>query len=184
MSRETLHTFEDVVREMRRYPLEAFEFLHAGLDFAVQRVHGPLDDALREIAEWMEAESIGLGQLPTRAERGKIPRSVLRRIEELGGIDRTLQKFNRHVSGEDLCWGLRDLALQRWGRLASTVLRRWGVFSTEDFGRMVFALVDHGLLQKQPEDSIDDFVDVFDFESAFDRSYRINLNQRDDADQA
>src|SRR5215212_6409893 len=66
-------------------------------------------------------------------------------------------KASRHVNGQDLCEGLRDLALAQWGRLARTVLRRWNVTSTLDFGRMVFALVDAGLMQKTDEDTVDDF---------------------------
>ena len=37
----------------------------------------------------------------------------------------------------------------------------------EDFGRIVFALVDAGMMHKTDEDRIDDFVNVFDFKDAF-----------------
>lgn len=80
---------------------------------------------------------------------------------------------SRHVSGRDLCEGLREFALLRWGLLAGTVLMRWNVRKTVDFGRIVFALVDGGLMQKTDEDTIDDFRDVFDFKSAFESEYRI-----------
>lgn len=74
---------------------------------------------------------------------------------------------SRHVSGQQLCLGLRDLAQQRWGRLAGTVLRRWGVRSTEDFGIMVYALIERGEMRNSPEDSFEDFRGVFDFDEAF-----------------
>lgn len=75
---------------------------------------------------------------------------------------------SRHVSGQQLCLGLRDLAVEKYGRLARTVLSRWGVHSTEDFGRIVFAMIEAGLLRKSEHDSIDDFAGVYDFEEAFD----------------
>ena len=79
---------------------------------------------------------------------------------------------SRHVTGRDLCEGLREYALLKWGLLARTVLARWNVRKTFDFGRIVFALVDNGLMAKTEEDTIDDFRDVYDFK-AFDTGYRI-----------
>lgn len=83
---------------------------------------------------------------------------------------------SRHVDGRMLCHGLRDYALMKWGMLARTVLNRWNIRRTIDFGRIVFALVDHGHMQKTDEDSVDDFRDVFDFASAFESGYRIEQN--------
>jgi uncharacterized repeat protein (TIGR04138 family) len=80
---------------------------------------------------------------------------------------------NMHVTGQQLCEGLRDLAIERWGLLAGTVLRRWGVTRTMDFGQIVFALVQKQLLSKTEDDRLDDFRDVFDFRAAFDGAYVI-----------
>lgn len=79
----------------------------------------------------------------------------------------------RHVSGQQLCEGLRDLALQRWGMMARTVLLRWNITSTLDFGRIVFALIEAGQMQKTDDDTIEDFKNVFDFKRAFETTYRI-----------
>jgi uncharacterized repeat protein (TIGR04138 family) len=67
--------------------------------------------------------------------------------------------------------GCRALAIERYGVLARTVLAYWGVTTTVDFGDIVFTLVDLGLLQSQPSDTREEFMDVFDFEDAFDRDY-------------
>ena len=83
----------------------------------------------------------------------------------------------RHVTGAQLCQGLRGLAQKRWGFLARQVLNRWNITSTNDFGQIVFLLVDNGWMQKQPHDCVEDFDNVFDFQEAFDRSYEINLDQ-------
>ena len=77
----------------------------------------------------------------------------------------------RHLSGRELVEGCRGLAIDRYGLLARTVLDFWGVTTTSDFGDIVFALVDLGLLQAQAADTRDEFVDVFDFERAFDHDY-------------
>ena len=51
--------------------------------------------------------------------------------------------------------------------MARTVLQRWSIHSCEDFGHIVFALVDAGLMLKTDEDSIDDFIGAYDFSDAF-----------------
>lgn len=73
----------------------------------------------------------------------------------------------RHISGRQLCMGLRDYAVKRYGLMARTVLRKWNVQRTEDFGRIVFAMVDQGIMRKAEEDSFEDFQGVFDFSEAF-----------------
>lgn len=77
----------------------------------------------------------------------------------------------RHVTGPELAWACRDLARERFGLLARPVLQHWGVTRTDDLGRIVFTLVDVGLLVTQPEDSEQDFRDVYEFEPAFDEAY-------------
>lgn len=84
---------------------------------------------------------------------------------------------SRHVTGQDLCRGLRDFAIKEYGLLARTVLRRWSITSCRDFGEIVFAMVDGGLMRKTDNDSIHDFSNVFDFSDAFDPS--LMLGQKD-----
>lgn len=73
----------------------------------------------------------------------------------------------RHISGQEFCDGLRRYAIDQFGPLARTVLEYWGVKETVDFGKIVFALVEVGLMRKTDEDTLDDFRDVYDFDSAF-----------------
>ena len=74
---------------------------------------------------------------------------------------------SRHVSGQELCLGLREFAIKEYGQLSRTVLHSWRITRTEDFGRIVFDLVQVGLLRKTDEDSLTDFQGVYDFEAAF-----------------
>ena len=79
----------------------------------------------------------------------------------------------RHITGQELLLGIRGYAMDQFGPLARTVLNYWGIKKTEDFGKIVFALVEVGILRKQPEDKIEDFKNVFDFKEAFDKGYKI-----------
>ena len=78
----------------------------------------------------------------------------------------------RHISGQELAWACRDFGREQFGLLAPTVLRFWGIASTEDIGRIVFHLIDVGLLAQQPEDRIEDFDRVYDFDEVFTTDYR------------
>jgi uncharacterized repeat protein (TIGR04138 family) len=78
----------------------------------------------------------------------------------------------RHLSGAELAWACRDFALEQFGLLAPSVLHHWGVGRTEDFGAIVFALIDVGLLASQPSDKVEDFERVYDFGEAFRAGYR------------
>ena len=78
-----------------------------------------------------------------------------------------LDELDRHVSGQQLCMGLRDYAIERYGLLAPIVLRQWSVFRTEDFGALVFHMVELELLRTSTQDSEEDFRSVFQFDEAF-----------------
>ncbi|HUV36196.1 MAG TPA: Minf_1886 family protein [Patescibacteria group bacterium] len=77
----------------------------------------------------------------------------------------------RHVGGRELLAGIRETALEQFGPMAKEVFNFWGVYATEDFGNIVFNLVETGLLSKTDSDSIDDFIDIYDFEMVFEREY-------------
>jgi uncharacterized repeat protein (TIGR04138 family) len=83
----------------------------------------------------------------------------------------------RHVSGRELLEGIRCLALQEFGRMARTVFQRWGLRSTEDFGAIIFNLVDAELMSKTDEDNLDDFKAGFDFDAALVEDYDIPLDE-------
>jgi uncharacterized repeat protein (TIGR04138 family) len=121
-------TLREVAQMGGDYPVQALEFMQAGLEYTVVKVHGKMVKADRQ----------------------------------------------RHVSGQQLCQGLREYALCRWGMMARTVLAKWGINSTLDFGRIVFLLVHAGLLKTTNQDSLSDFRDVFDF-AVFDGDYRIEI---------
>src|SRR6476646_855643 len=82
------------------------------------------------------------------------------------------RKEPRHITGQELVAGLREYALAQFGPMAKTVLNEWGIQSCDDFGGMVFRMVEHGLLSKTDNDSPADFTPGFNFEEAFCRPFR------------
>ena len=87
--------------------------------------------------------------------------------EQLHGDPQALPEGDRHISGQQLCLGLRDFAIERYGLMAPVVLEHWNVRRTEDFGRIVFSMIEHGLMCKTDDDTLEDFKAVFDFDEAF-----------------
>lgn len=87
----------------------------------------------------------------------------------LAGLHFTVSRFPkpRHVTGKELCEGLKDYALEQFGPMARTVLEYWGIHGTKDFGKIVFLLIEAELLKKTEEDSLSDFDQVYDFDQAF-----------------
>ncbi|MBM4101494.1 MAG: hypothetical protein FJ256_04450 [Phycisphaerae bacterium] len=91
------------------------------------------------------------------AQRGRIE------AESLQELDRP----EKHMSGQHLCFRLAEFAIEQYGLMAPLVLRRWNIERTDDFGRIVYALIELGYLRKSPDDSIDDFRGVYDFAEIF-----------------
>ncbi len=95
------------------------------------------------------------------------------------GLDHTIklrkksaQGTDRHVSGQELLEGIRSFALQQFGPLTRAVLEHWGVKRCEDFGEIVFNMVEKGVLSKTDNDTREDFKGGYDFEEAFEKPFR------------
>lgn len=106
------------------------------------------------------------GQYPPQAFQF-IRDGLAHTVKSVYGNDADGEDERRHVSGQQLCLGLKDFAIRQYGLLARTVLRSWNIHSTEDFGKIVFAMIEADLMRKSDEDTFDDFRAVYDFEAAF-----------------
>lgn len=98
----------------------------------------------------------------------------------LESLDHTIQRRGegrKHVTGQELLDGYRDLAITSFGFLARSVLSQWGVRSTDDVGEMVFNLIEEDLLQKTADDRREDFHALFDFDEAFEEGFRRSLSE-------
>jgi uncharacterized repeat protein (TIGR04138 family) len=87
-------------------------------------------------------------------------------------FEKPLDGPGRHVSGGELLDGIRKYALQEFGPITKTVLNSWGIHRCEDFGEIVFIMVEKGVLGKTDEDRKEDFSGGYDFEAAFSKPFR------------
>ena len=122
------------------------------------------------------AEQIKLDWKAIRQKAGPYPQEAFQFVRD--GLQHTVTTIDgegegggchpdRHVNGAQLCCGLRDYAILRYGMLARLVLGRWGITRTDDFGRIVFAMIEANLMRKSNDDAFEDFQGVYDFDEAF-----------------
>lgn len=137
------------------YPLDAYLFVQRGLDHTVRWLHG--DESPLETEEAL-FEAHDPAESPSTSDL-------------LEGGDA------RHVTGQQLCLGLREFAIDQYGPMARTVLKRWGIRSSRDFGAIVFHMVEAGMMHKTDDDSIQDFINVYRFEEAFCVELSLEPNQ-------
>ena len=104
--------------------------------------------------------------------------SALRFMQEKIGPVELLDPEDKesHISGPELLDGIRELALNRFGLLARTVLKQWGITTTDDFGHMIFEMIENGQMRKTDSDQLEDFFNVYQFDAAFDHNYKIDLS--------
>jgi uncharacterized repeat protein (TIGR04138 family) len=110
-----------------------------------------------------------LEQLAARDPRYKLEAYIF----TMSAVEYTTRRLGRqgHVSGRELLEGIRDLAREKFGLTARMVFEHWGVKTTDDFGELVFNLVEAGLLGKTDRDSRDDFKGVYDFSEVFEKHF-------------
>jgi uncharacterized repeat protein (TIGR04138 family) len=87
-------------------------------------------------------------------------------MQALGYTQKQLKRSG-HVSGKELLDGIRRFALETYGPMARAVLDYWGIKKTNDFGNIVFNMIEGKILSKTDSDSLIDFENVYDFENAF-----------------
>ena len=142
------HPIAKLLREDRRYSFEAYVFVFEALRYA--------------------QEKLGLG--------AEVP-SEMPEEEEEQWPEGERRQAPRHLTGPELCEAIRQYALAQYGYMAKSVLRHWGVTSTGDFGEIVFNLIRIGKMRKTADDRREDFDDVYDFDEAFAKKFKIDRPQ-------
>jgi uncharacterized repeat protein (TIGR04138 family) len=137
------HPLTKLLKRDKRYKFDAYAFVFEALQFA--------------------HEKLGLGQeKPAEAEE-----------EETSSRRGGSRKAERHLTGQQLCEAVRQYAIEQYGLMAKAVLASWGVHNTGDIGNLVFNLIEIGQMRKTKEDTREDFENVFDFDAAFVRDFKI-----------
>lgn len=84
------------------------------------------------------------------------------------------EEGERHLTGQQLCEAIRLYALEQYGYMAKTVLNNWGVYSTSDFGEIVYNLIRIKQMKKSDNDRREDFDDCYEFATAFDPVFELS----------
>jgi uncharacterized repeat protein (TIGR04138 family) len=125
------------------------------------------------MAEESESDEEKLASLLRKDPRFR--REAYQFVQE--SLEFTRRKLTRrgHVTGRELSEGVRDLALERFGLLARTVLQQWGICSTGNVGDIVYNMIDAKIMVKQDSDNREDFDNVYNFDSAFQAEFKMEL---------
>jgi len=96
----------------------------------------------------------------------------------MSALTHTSKKLKRkgHVSGQELLDGIKDYALEQFGPMARIVFEHWGIKTTNDFGEIVFNMINAGILGKKEQDSKLDFNNRYDFKNAFDKGCKYSIH--------
>ena len=137
-----------------RYPFDAYVFVFEALRFAQEKL-GMGTECLTEDYQ-PEADS----EMDAESNAG---------FDDQGG------EPERHVSGQELCEAMRQYAHEQYGYLAKSVLNHWSIYSTSDFGEIVFNLIQIEQMRKTPNDHREDFDNVFDFDEGFQHNFQFSM---------
>jgi uncharacterized repeat protein (TIGR04138 family) len=140
-----------------RYKIEAYQFVGAGLEYA--------------------QEVLGMGSADPAASPATHAPKRKRRDASGKRIADDEARPVRHVTGQELCWALKELAQRQYGRMAKLVLASWGIHSTGDFGEIVYNLIEIKKMSKSEHDRRQDFDNVYDFEQALVQDYAIRKEE-------
>ena len=73
-------------------------------------------------------------------------------VRESVSYAQTRQDVHRHLTAGELVEALLEYAEKEYGLLAGQVLAEWGLTCGADVGRIVYKLIDAGVLSASPED--------------------------------
>ena len=94
---------------------------------------------------------------------------------EMGKPSETPESAESHLTGQQLCEAIRIYAIEQFGLMARAVLQNWGITNTGCFGDIVYNLIEIEMMKKSDSDRREDFDDVYDFETVFDRDFKITM---------
>ena len=73
----------------------------------------------------------------------------------------------QHLQPSEVCDYIIQCATEKFGMLAKTVFLQWATDSSKDFGLIIFDLIECGVLEKNEDESVNDFSGLFLSKNAF-----------------
>jgi uncharacterized repeat protein (TIGR04138 family) len=164
---ESPHPIAELLRQDKRYKLEAYAFVFEALNYAHEVLHmGKPSSGNPSPAKPEETPRRGKATRPGKSSSRKAAAGKSEPAEDD-------ENAERHLTGQELCEAIRLYALEQFGYMAQCVLNSWGIQKTGDFGEIVFNLIRIGQMRKTSQDRREDFDDVFDFEAGLRQSFQI-----------
>ena len=150
------HPIVKLIKEDDRYAFDAYVFVFEALNYA-QNILQMGNEVPAEIRDQDLDDEL-------ENEPGDEP------DDELDDEEKPVE---HHVTGQQLCEAIKEYALFQYGYMAKDVLGSWGIKGTGDFGEIVFNLIRIEQMRKTPHDRKEDFQDIYDFDAAFRKSFKI-----------
>ncbi len=172
-----------ILRKDQRYSPDAYFFIREALSFAADKLElrdchcektagdsGRHSDSCSGASCCGESDcGEGDSDLKNPAAESQLPpQTALHHSGPSADNDDGAPEPQRHVTGQQLCEGIREYAISQFGLMSKVVLNSWGIQTTSDFGEIVYNLIRVGVLKKSSRDRRSHFNDVYDFEEAFD----------------
>ncbi len=101
-------------------------------------------------------------------------REALAYAQEILKMSEEGTEGEQHITGQQLCEAIRKYSLEQYGFMAKTVLNSWGVFTTGDFGEIVYNLIRIKHMKRSKADRREDFDDCYDFANAFEPIFELS----------
>ena len=148
------HPIAELLKEDARYTFDAYVFVFEALNYA------------QNVLQMDEETPIEVEETDDELD-GELEEGLNEALEE------EEEPVERHITGQQLCEAIRQYALEQYGYMAKDVLGNWGINATDDFGEIVFNLIRIEQMRKTPQDRMEDFQGVYDFDEAFRQSFKI-----------
>ena len=158
MSEDTYSAFMQLLKDDPRFRMEAYQFVREALSYG-QRFQHEAESELEEEEE--DVEDLDL--------------ECFEEDEDLETWEE--EEAESHLTGQVLCQAIRQYATQQYGLLAKVVLNSWGIYTTSDFGEIVYNLISINMMKKSKTDRREDFDDQYDFEDAFVKNFDFQLSE-------
>ncbi|WP_233216470.1 Minf_1886 family protein [Blastopirellula marina] len=162
MSEDTYSAFMQLLKDDPRFRMEAYQFVREALSYGQRFQQEAEDEFEEEVEDDEDVEDLDL--------------ECFEEDEDLEAWEEE-EEAESHLTGQVLCQAIRQYATQQYGLLAKVVLNSWGLYTTSDFGEIVYNLISINMMKKSKSDRREDFDDQYDFEDAFVKNFDFQLSE-------
>jgi uncharacterized repeat protein (TIGR04138 family) len=165
---ENRHPIYDMLEQDQRYQIEGYQFIREALQYS--------QDVLELGGNQPKSEATKSPESDSNSPESRSSDSKTGDSKTGGSSQKESENPENHLTGQQLCEGIRLYARDQYGYLAKLVLNSWGIHTTSDFGEMVYNLIRIEQMKKSPSDRREDFDDVYEFENAFEPHFITSSN--------